>query len=146
LYNYLTIKLGSPQDAEDVLQEVFYRILKYRVRLSFKRNPSAYLFQIARNEAVNHIKKRKKYIHIQRSREGLAQVIQQSLKGANPEKLNHISEALAQIPEDQREVIVFKFFGELTFKEIARVCGVSMGTITSRYRYGMKKLRQIMEE
>ncbi|MFW6140606.1 MAG: RNA polymerase sigma factor [Acidobacteriota bacterium] len=60
LYNYLTIKLSSPQDAEDVLQEVFYRVLKYRVRLKFKRNPSSYLFQIARNEAVNHIKKRKK--------------------------------------------------------------------------------------
>ena len=146
LYNYLTIKLGSPQDAEDVLQEVFYRVLKYRVRLQFKRNPSAYLFQMARNETVNHLKQRKKDLNIQRSGKGLAQVIQKSLKGADPEKLNHISEALAQIPDDQREVIVLKFFEDLTFKEIARVCGVSVGTISSRYRYGMQKLRQIMEE
>jgi RNA polymerase sigma-70 factor (ECF subfamily) len=53
LHNYLTIKLGSPQDAEDVLQEVFYRLLKYRVRLKLKRSPLAYLFKITRNEAAD---------------------------------------------------------------------------------------------
>jgi len=146
LYNYLTIKLSSYQDAEDVLQEVFYRVLKYRVRLQLKRNPSAYLFQIARNEAVNHIKKRKRDLNIRLSRGELAGVIQKSLKGANDEELNHISDALAKIPEDQREVIVLKYFEGLTFKEIALICGVSMGTITSRYRYGIQKLRQILEE
>ncbi|MBD3414695.1 MAG: sigma-70 family RNA polymerase sigma factor [Candidatus Aminicenantes bacterium] len=121
LYNYLTIKLGSLQDAEDVPQEVFYRVIKYSVRLKLKRNPSAYLFQIARNEAVNHIKKRKKDLNIRHSKEELSRIIQQSLRGTDPERLNRVSDALAQIPDDQREVIVLKFFEELTFKEIARV-------------------------
>ena len=146
MYNYLTIKLGSSQDAEDVLQEVFYRVLKYRVRLQFKRNPSAYLFQIARNEAVNHLKKRKKNLKAHHSKQELSNVIEGSLKGPDPEALDWASNVLAKIPEDQREVIVLKFFEDLTFKEIARVCGVSMGTITSRYRYGMQKLRKLMEE
>jgi DNA-directed RNA polymerase specialized sigma24 family protein len=52
LYNYLTIKLGSPLDTEDVLQEVFYKLVKYKVRFRIIRNPSAYIFRIARNEAI----------------------------------------------------------------------------------------------
>ncbi len=53
LYNYLTIKLGSPLDAEDVLQEVFCRLVRYKVRFRFIRSPSAYIFRIAGNEAIN---------------------------------------------------------------------------------------------
>jgi RNA polymerase sigma factor (sigma-70 family) len=60
LYHYLTIKLGSPQDAEDVLQEVFYRLIRYKLRFRLIRNLSAYLFRMARNEAADFLKKRKK--------------------------------------------------------------------------------------
>ncbi len=146
LHNYLTIKLGSHQDAEDVLQEVFYRILKYRVRLKLMGNPCAYLFKIARNQSADHIKKRRNDRDMHRSNENISQAIRESLEGPDPEKLVHVSDALAQISEDQREVIVLKFFSELTFKETAQVCGISIGTVTSRYRYGMHKLRKIMEQ
>lgn len=146
LFNYLLIKLGSAQDAEDVLQEMCYRLLKYQVRFQFISNPSAYLFRMARNEAVSCLKQRKES-HASQFLEGeLSQVIEDSITGPDLKVLSQASDALAKIPDDQREVIVLKFFGELTFKEIARVCGVSMGTITSRYRYGMQKLSTILEE
>jgi len=145
LYHYLTIKLGSLQDAEDVLQEVFYRILKYKLRFRLIRNPSAYLFRMARNEAAHYLKKRKRDQKIRYPEEGFTKVIKESLEGPDHRVLDKASEALAEIPDEQREVIVLKFFEQLTFKEIARICGVSMGTITSRYRYGMEKMRKIME-
>ncbi len=78
--------------------------------------------------------------------EELTEVIQDNLAGLDHEVLSHIAKALAQIPEEQREVIVLKFFEELTFKEIASVCGISINTTTSRFRYGMKKLRSLWEE
>lgn len=146
MFNYLSIKLGSPQDAEDVLQEVCYRLLKYQVRFRFVSNPSAYLFRMARNEAVNYLKQKKENHANPHSLKELSQVIQGSITGTDLYVLHQTSEALAKIPEDQREVFVLKFFGELTFAEIARVCGVSMGTITSRYRYGMQKLRTLLED
>ena len=146
LFHYLTIKLGSPLEAEDVLQEVFYRLFKYRMRLRLTTNLKAYLFRTARNEAVNFIKKKRKNSKIQHSAKNLSQVFKENTEGPDQELLNQASEALAEIPENQREVIVFKFFEGLTFKEIAHVCGASMGTITSRYRYGMQKLRSILEE
>ena len=146
LYNYLTIKLGSPQDAEDVLQEVFCRLIRYKLRFRLIRNTSAYLFRMARNEAADFLRKRKKDQKIRHPEEGFPKVIKDSLKGSDQKVLDKASEALAKIPDEQREVIVLKFFEQLTFEEIARVCGVPMGTITSRYRYGMEKLRKTMED
>ncbi len=146
LYNYLTIKLGSPLDAEDVLQEVFCRIVRYKVRYRIIRNPSAYIFRIARNEAINFLKHRKKNLKSHHSVEELSKVIQENLTGLDPQVLNQTAEALAKIPANQREVIVLKFFEELTFREISNVCNVSIGTITSRYRYAMEKLRKLLED
>jgi RNA polymerase sigma-70 factor (ECF subfamily) len=146
LYNFLTIKLGSPMDAEDVLQEVFCRLVRYKVRFRIIRNPSAYIFRIARNEAISFLKHRKKNLKSYHSVEGLSKVIQENLRGLDNEILHHTAEALAKIPDDQREVIVLKFFEELTFREISNVCNVSIGTVTSRYRYGMEKLRKLLED
>lgn len=145
LFNYLTIKLSSPLDAEDVLQEVFCRLARYRVRFRLIQNPSAYVFRVARNEAIRFLKNRKTNTERYHSAEELAEVIQDNLTGLENEALNQTAKALAQIPEEQREVIVLKFFEELTFKEIASVCGISINTTTSRFRYGMKKLRTLLE-
>ena len=145
LYNYLTIKLSSPLDAEDVLQEVFCRLVRYRVRFRFIRNPSAYVFRVARNEAIRFLKKRTRNPETHRSVEEFSKVIQDNLTGLDNIALNRAAEALAQIPEDQREVIILRFFEELSFKEISSVCGVSLNTAASRYRYGMQKLRILLE-
>ena len=146
LYNYLTIKLGSSLDAEDVLQEVFYRLVRYKVQFRIIRNPSAYIFRMARNEAVNFMKHKKKNLKSHHSVEGLSKVIQENLSGSDPQVLNQTAEALAEIPADQREIIVLKFFEELTFREISNVCNISIGTVTSRYRYGLEKLRRLLED
>jgi RNA polymerase sigma-70 factor (ECF subfamily) len=145
LFNYLALKLSSTLDAEDVLQEVFCRLVRYRVRFRFIRNPSAYVFRVTRNEAIRFLKKRKINPEKYHPVEELSRVIQDNLAGLENETLNRVSEALALIPEDQQEVIILKFFEELTFKEIASVCGVSTNTAASRFRYGMHKLRKLLE-
>lgn len=146
MYNYLTIKLGSSVDAEDVLQEVFCRLMKYQVRLKVVRNPSAYIFKIARNEAISFLKKRKKLKTSDLSTQELSAVIQQNLNGPDPESLKLAADVLALLPTEQREVIILRFFEGLTFREVSDVCGISMGTVTSRYRYGMEKLRTILDD
>jgi RNA polymerase sigma-70 factor (ECF subfamily) len=145
LFNYLTIKLSSPVDAEDVLQEVCFRLVRYKVRFRFIRNPSAYVFRMARNEAVRFLKSRKRNPERYHSVEDLTEVIQDNLTGLENEAVSQVAEALAQIPEDQREVIILRFFEDLTLREIATVCDVSMNTAASRFRYGMQKLRQLVE-
>lgn len=145
LFNYLTIKLSSPVDAEDVFQEVCFRLVRYKVRFRFIRNPSAYVFRMARNEALRFLKNRRRNPARYHSVEDLAKVIQDNLTGLEDEAMNQVAEALTQIPEDQREVIILRFFEDLTLREIAAVCDVSMNTAASRFRYGMQKLRQLVE-
>ena len=116
------------------------------MRFRIIRNPSAYIFRIASNEAISFLKHRKKNFRSYHSVEGLSKVIQENLRGSDPKVLNQTAEALAKIPADQQEVIVLKFFEELTFREISNVCNVSIGTVTSRYRYGMEKLRKLLED
>jgi RNA polymerase sigma-70 factor (ECF subfamily) len=56
-----------------------------------------------------------------------------------------VADALARVPEDQREVVILKLFEGLTFREIASVCDESIPTVASRYRYGVDKLRGLLE-
>jgi RNA polymerase sigma-70 factor, ECF subfamily len=61
------------------------------------------------------------------------------------ERLRKINSALTQLPYEQREVIILHFQSGLTFKEIAQSQSVSVNTIQSRYRYGIDKLRLILD-
>jgi RNA polymerase sigma-70 factor (ECF subfamily) len=146
LYHYLSLKLASPSDAEDVMQEVFCRLVRYRIRFRMARDPEAFVFRIARNEAIRFIKRRGRDRTSSLSVDELAGAIQHELSGPDPRLLSRLSEVLARIPAEQREVIVFKFFEDLTFEQISSVCGVSRNTAASRYRYGMQRLRSLMED
>jgi RNA polymerase sigma-70 factor (ECF subfamily) len=53
---------------------------------------------------------------------------------------------MQELPPEQREVIVLKFFHGMTFSEIGRVAGISPNTAASRYRYALDKLRLLLEE
>ena len=146
MYHYLVLKLKSPADAEDVLQEVFYRLVRYRVRLRMVRNYAAFVFRIARNEANRFLKKKGQNPHDIWSAEFVVRTYQENLTASDPLELENLSVALANLPDDQQEVIILKIFEELTFKEIAHICHISPNTAASRYRYGLKKLHELLEE
>jgi RNA polymerase sigma-70 factor (ECF subfamily) len=145
LYHYLTIKLGSADDAEDVLQDIFCRLARYSVRLKFVHNLQAYMFRLTRNEANRFLKKKIRSRREWEKTASFPQVIRNSFSNTDAQAAQLLSESLARLPESQREIIVLKMFEELTFKEIASVCGLSMNTAASRYRYGMEKLRSMLE-
>ena len=60
------------------------------------------------------------------------------------EESQRLNLAIAQLPNEQREVIVLRLKGEMTFREIAKLHDVSVNTIQGRYRYGLNKLRSIL--
>jgi RNA polymerase sigma-70 factor (ECF subfamily) len=61
------------------------------------------------------------------------------------EQLEHLSAALAQLPHEQREVVVLHIYGRMRFRVIAESLGVSVNTAKSRYRYAIGKLRSILD-
>jgi RNA polymerase sigma-70 factor (ECF subfamily) len=141
LLAYLQAMLCSLHDAEDVLQTVFVKIVRKRHRLARARNLDAYIYRIARNEAFRLIGRRKK------TKEPVKEswlIVPESNR--EPDDLaEQLQSALKRLPQPQREVIGMKIYGQKTFLEISRLLGLSQNTVASRYRYGMEKLRTLLE-
>jgi RNA polymerase sigma-70 factor (ECF subfamily) len=142
LYRYLLFKLGAAEDAEDVLQESFCRFARYDLRWRFIRNPQAFVFRVARNEANRFLRRKLG------RREGERMIATGGIGAfaaafAAPSEPSAalLLERAGQLPAEQREVVYLKIFDGLTFREIGSVCGVSSNTAASRYRYGIEKLR-----
>lgn len=146
LYRYLVFRLGSAEDAEDVLQETFCRFARYAVRWKFVRDPQTFVFKVARNE-VNRFLKRKLG-----RRAGEAMIMTGAAGGftaaftaPDDQTLVALLRSADDLPAEQKEVVFLKVFKGLTFKEIGSICGTPANTAASRYRYGIEKLREVME-
>ncbi len=130
--------LASDADADDAVQEVFVALVKSRHRLATVENLNAYLFTMLHRVAANLLKR--KYLR-PASCDSLDEIAH--LTTTDPAKLHEetLNQAIQQLPEKQREVIVLKTDAQLTFAEIGKLLGVSANTAASRYRYGLEKLR-----
>ena len=127
---------ASRSDAEDILQDAFVRFWKHRRRVS---DPAAYLFRSVRNAALNQLR-------AQASRRRRHLIAADPASVAAPtvrdgELLAAIETALGKLPVEQREVLVMKIWGGLTFEVIATVAGIPSNTAASRYRYALAALR-----
>jgi RNA polymerase sigma-70 factor (ECF subfamily) len=143
LYRYLVFRLGSAEDAEDVLQETFCRFARYAVRWRFVRDPQAFVFRVARNE-VNRFLKRKLRRRVEEKMilSGAAGGFTAAFIAPEDRLLAALLRSADNLPAEQKEVVFLKVFDGMTFKEIGSVCGVSSNTAASRYRYGIEKLRE----
>ena len=146
LFRYLIFRLGSAEDAEDVLQETFCRFARYALRWRLVRNPQAFVFRVARNEANRFLRRKLG------RREGEKMILAGAAGGfaaafTAPEEpsLTLLMRQADVLPPEQKEIVFLKVFDGLTFKEIGSVCGVSVNTAASRYRYGLAKLREAVE-
>ena len=146
LYHYLLAMLHSKDDAEEVLQTLFMRLVHKQKRLKNVRNLTGYLFAAVRNEAIRFIRKNERH---RKAMEGLKNIA--LLESGNdeeilPDEVNRINKAIAMLPQHQREIIVLKVYDGLNFREIASVTKTFPNTVASRYRYGMEKLRNLLCE
>ena len=137
LLAYAASLLRSRAMAEDILHQVFLSLLKGRVPIL--ANPKAYLFRAVRNAAWNEHRTVGREIELEERDAWFTAPF-----GGVEDSLA-LQAALLRIPEEQREVIVMHIWGELSFEETALVVGVSANTAASRYRYGLSKLRGLLQ-
>jgi RNA polymerase sigma-70 factor, ECF subfamily len=146
LFRYLVFRLGSTEDAEDVLQEIFCRFARYAVRWRLVRDERSFVFRVARNEANRFLRRRIG----RREREKMIRAESGMFSAAvfapeDPLSARLLSTADA-LPAEQKEIVFLKVFEGLTFKEIGSACGIPANTAASRYRYGIAKLREAAKE
>jgi RNA polymerase sigma-70 factor (ECF subfamily) len=138
--------LDDPGHAEDVVQDVFVRFLESAQRFRLTGSLKAYLAACVANRSRDYIRRNKR-----RQRAATNAPDQNRTDRAGPvqlvmhnEQLQKLSRAMAQLPYEQREVVVLRLHGELRFRQIAKVQNVSIKTALSRYRYGLNGLRWMM--
>lgn len=144
--------VGDPQIAEEILQEVFFRA--WQQGSSFQSNRGSlvtWLLSITHNLSIDEIRKRNRRPQKSESAEPellLAAVGDESVNIEEEVWLGSlrqsINEALAQLPDAQRLPIEMAYFRGLTQREIADQLGEPLGTIKTRMRLGMLKLREYL--
>lgn len=132
--------------AEDVVQDVFVRFAETRDRIGVRGNLKNYLITCL----INRIRTLRRDRQRRESKNpALAEKANAALQCPEQwaelnEEMQLLVSALAQLPIEQRETITLRFEAGMRFPQIARVQGVSVNTTHGRYRYGMEKLRSIL--
>jgi RNA polymerase sigma-70 factor (ECF subfamily) len=155
LFGFLFRYLGRRDKADDVFQDVFLEVIRarrqYRPHLRF----SAWLFRIARNRAVDRLRRNgfREMASLDdpleaEEADGESRVSRVMGSGPNPEEAAADRElgaaleaAVGSLPAQQREVLWLKETSGLTLAEVARIVGVSENTVKSRLRYALEKIR-----
>lgn len=141
LYRYLSAFLADPASAEDVLQNVFLKLARHRGRLRRLRDPESYLFRSARNEAISLLRRARR----DRADAGRNLDSLEASEEKVSDSLEELRDALARLPHKQREVVILKIYGELSFTEIGKLVGIPRDTAASRYRLALEKLKRFLK-
>lgn len=159
LYNFALRQVRTPSVAEDIVQDVFVRIVQNVETFKEESRFSTWAYTIARNLCIDHIRKRVHRKHASLDApsdvDGEGAPLLEKIAGATPgadrtaigkQLQTHIRAAVEALPEDQREVFLMRQVGELPFKEIAEIVGVSENTVKSRMRYALERLQGALAE
>src|SRR5262245_23032047 len=131
--------LGSREEAEDAVHDVFVALVRARRSLAGVENLRAYLFAALRRACAGR-RRRGRTVPIESVPEPAAAEPPEAGRSARLER------ALRSLPPEQREVVALKIDGGLTFAEVAAVLGVGPNTAASRYRYALERLRAALGE
>lgn len=148
LYNFMAwMCQGNSHEAEDVTQKTWVKIMSksaaYQPTAAFR----TYLYHIAHHTWLDG--RTQKY---EASRESMDEALDLPADGLSPEaewqlkqNLQQVRDAMMRLPVVQREVIVLRFFNEMSLEDIASAIGEGFETVKSRLRYAYSKLRRELE-
>jgi RNA polymerase sigma-70 factor (ECF subfamily) len=154
LFYWLLGMTGNRADAEDLFQDVWFRVIRHAGRfndVSFK----AWLWKIARNLLIDFRRKRKPDISLDAvdDEEDQPLLDQLTAKGAGPaarveldDMTKRVMRAVTTLPEVQRDVFLMRVQGDLSFSEIAETLNIPLNTALGRMHDAMTKLKNLLAE
>ena len=140
---YANLFLNDPDAAEDVVQEVFFKLWKNRAELEIQTNLKSYLFRAVRNGCMNlieHIQVRDSYkvVNEEDIKEAESRYIDEAIVSELEEK---IRETIDQLPTERRKIFIMSRFDGLKYREIADQLGISVKTVENQMYQALKFLR-----
>jgi len=138
--------LNDKADAEDVVQEVFISFVQSVEKFHLRGSLKGYLATCVANRSRDYIRKnkRRQNLSINQAKRTTTSVTSPVQLVVLSEELKRLSEAITELPYEQRETIALRLHGEMRFRQIAKLQNISIKTAQSRYRYGLDKLRSIL--
>jgi RNA polymerase sigma-70 factor, ECF subfamily len=161
IYNFILRLVRSPSAAEDLVQDVFVRVVQSASDFKHESRFSTWAYAIARNICIDHLRKMSFRQHAsldQASGEDASgptlldrtadvrpsAAVERTVIGQ--ELGLRITRCVESLPSDQREVFLLREIGNLPFKEIATITGVPENTVKSRMRYALERLQEALSE
>jgi RNA polymerase sigma factor (sigma-70 family) len=161
LLNFIRNRVSSLEEAEDILQDVFYQFIAGYDSIESIDRVTSWLFSVARNKIIDRYRRdsiRPKKANLAQPTgpdEAVPLTLQDLLPdlGNTPEDSflremiwEEIMEALEELPPEQREVFVRNEIEDVSFRELAEEQGVSINTLLSRKRYAVLALRKRLQK
>lgn len=142
MFNFFLRLTGNRQVAEDLVQECFLRMLRFRDTFRADGSYTAWMYQIGRNLSADHFRRHSRELLCEDERE-LDDVSPEPLpleELESSERVALVRRALMELPPDKREVLVLSRFELLKYEEIARLLDCTVGAIKVRVHRAVKEL------
>jgi RNA polymerase sigma-70 factor (ECF subfamily) len=152
LYNFIYSKIQDRDLTEDVFQDTFIKVIRTLKLGNYNEEGKfvSWVMRIAHNLVIDHFRKNKRLQKFQSSDNfDIFSVLKDSSLGAEDILIknqidNDVRDLIELLPVDQKEVLIYRFYNDLSFKEISYKTGVSINTSLGRMRYALINLRSII--
>src|SRR4051812_27892443 len=143
LFNFYCKLTGDRSLSEDLVQDVFYRVLKYRQTYKPGTSFKTWLYQIARNARVDNFRKQRPQVELE---ESMAPTVIPMDTVQQTQETALLHRALMQLPEEKREVLILSRFQELKYEEIAALLGCQPNAVKVKVFRALKDLREMYQQ
>ncbi len=143
LLSFVTYLIRDPEAAQDVVQESFISLYKTIDNVDTSKKFSSYLFSIARNNAISHMRGSKRHIPLVEAEHITAADTAETLMMERDEK-HHIEQALDIIDAKYKKVITLYYFEDLSYEEMSKRMRLPINTIRTHLRRAKDALRKVL--
>ena len=154
LFNFIRRFVPSKEDAEDILQDVFYQFISY-ANIELIEKLDSWLFKVAKNKIIDKSRKKRTESFTEQIQEGFEEEEVFSIEdflpsmGLTPEDLflrdefnEKFEAAVNELPPEQRDVFLMTEIDGYSFREISELTGLTVNTLLSRKHYAVKQLKK----
>ncbi len=148
LMRYLVSILGAREEAEDVFQETWIRVMRTARRFDTRRAPAPWIFRIARNRAYDRLRWRRRWRFLGLAgpaEGGVGEPSQEARFDARIAARKDVTTLLEQLDRPLREVVWLRFCGDRSLQEIATICRLPLGTVKSRLHRALNRLADLAQ-
>ena len=134
---------GNPTAADDLAQEAMLKAWDAREGYELGTNMKAWAFMILRNQFYSE--RRRSWRSVQLDQEAAERTLVATDDPASPVALDEVRQALAMLPEEQREALILVGAGGFAYEEEAEICGCAVGTVKSRVSRARRALQSLLD-